>query len=87
VELLVDRPEILGRLPVGVGLAVEVVERLGAVRLGLEQVVGLQTEAAGELPEGGVALVISWPPRSTSCPSAKAPRRVQLRPPTRSEAS
>ena len=57
MELLVDRPEVLGRLPVGVGLTVEVVERLGAVHLGLEQVVGLESEAAGELPEGGVALV------------------------------
>jgi hypothetical protein len=57
VELLVDRVEVLGRLPVGVGLAVEVVQGFRAGRLGLEQVVGLQPQASGELPDGGVALV------------------------------
>jgi hypothetical protein len=57
VQLLVDRLEVLTRLPVGVGLAVEVVQGLGTVRLGLEKVVGLEAEAPGELPDRGVALV------------------------------
>jgi hypothetical protein len=51
----VDRVDVLGGLGVGVGPAVEVVERLRAVQLRLEQAVQLQAQLGGELHDGLVA--------------------------------
>ena len=61
MELLPDLLQVVGRLRERVGGAVEVVEGLGAVGLGREQVVELEAELLGELADLRVALVDQLP--------------------------
>ena len=57
MDLLPDLLQVVGRLGERVRLAVEVVEGLGPVDLGREQVVEVEPELLGELADLGVALV------------------------------
>lgn len=57
VDLLPDGLQVLRCLGIRVVLVLEVVRRLGAVRFGLKEVVELQTELLGELPDLRVSLV------------------------------
>jgi hypothetical protein len=57
VDLLPDRLQVVGRLRERVGRPVEVVEVVGAIGLGGQQVVEVQAELLGELADLGVALV------------------------------
>jgi hypothetical protein len=95
VELLVDAVEVLGGLRERVWPPVEVVQRLGAVRLALQQVVEREPELLGELAELDVprvdqlAAVLGHEPgreRAADRPAAAAQavaRLVQLRADTR----
>ena len=57
MQLLPDLLQVVGRLHERVRLAVEVVERLGPVDLGREQVVEVEPQLLGELAGLGMALV------------------------------
>ena len=57
MDLLPDRLQVVGRLRERVGRPVEVVEVLGAVGLGGQQVVEVQAQLLRELADLGVALV------------------------------
>ena len=68
--------------------AVEVVERLGSVDLGREQVVEVEPQLLRELADLGVALVDQLAAVLGDLALGEvAPRSVQQRPPSRSEAS
>ena len=57
MHLLIDAVQVDEEVGVGISPAVDVEEVLGAVRLGLQEVVEREPELVGQLTHGGVALV------------------------------
>jgi hypothetical protein len=87
VDLRPDRLQVVGGLRERVGRPVEVVEVVGAIGLGGQQVVEVQAQLLGELADLGVALVDQLPAVLGDLAVGNVPRIVQQRPPIRLEAS
>ena len=88
MDLLPDSLQVVGRLRERVRSAVEVVEGLGAVDLGGEQVVEAESEALGELTDLGVVLVDQLAAVLGDLAVGEGARGSdQQRPPTRSDPS
>jgi hypothetical protein len=87
VDLRPDRLQVVGGLRERVGRPVEVVEVVGAIGLGGQQVVEVQAQLVGELADLGVALVDQLPAVLGDLAVGNVPRIVQQRPPIRLEAS